>query len=35
MECYKKQKKTKIGSVISTKCNKNGIKYVLNKVKHP
>lgn len=35
MECYKKQKKTKIGSVISTKCNKTGVVSVLNKVKHP
>ena len=35
MECYKKQKKTKIGSVISTECNKTGVVSVLNKVKHP
>lgn len=35
MECYKKQTKTKIGSVISTKCNKTGVVSVLNKVKHP
>ena len=35
MGCYKKQKKTKIGSVVSTKCNKTGVVSILNKVKHP
>ena len=35
MKDYRKERKTKVGNVVSSKCNKSRILSILNKFKHP